>query len=424
MSKLKISILGVAAALSIAGGIMLTSPAMAWNDSDGGRASYTLSQIDSGVLGNNIVFNSISNNPKIGDEKNFVQASKAGANTWYTDDITVEDGETYEIRLYVHNNSPLGADAVAKGVNVKFQFSQEAVSKSHQITGTIDTANAAPKQYYDHVNLVSDHAFVLEYVPGSARYDNANGSFALADSVINGSAAIGYNSMNGEIPGCFQYDGLVYIKVKAHYSVSSTLKQQVRLKGTKEWHDVISANIGDEVEYRIDYVNLSDHNVDNVLIRDTLPTNVEYVEGTTYLHTSFHPEGVKMESENLTVSGVNIGGYAPKGKAIIIFTAKIVDKTITACDGRPVQLVNWATSSVEGELLKDNTVVELPAQKCVEKKEEPTPEPTPDPEPTPEPTPEPKLPDTGASDITAAALGAGAMVTALGYYIASRKKLM
>ena len=35
-----------------------------------------------------------------------------------------------------------------------------------------------------------------------------------------------------------------------------------------------------------------------------------------------------------------------------------------------------------------------------------------------------KVVDTGAGEIAGAALGAGALTTALGYFIASRKKLM
>ena len=47
---------------------------------------------------------------------------------------------------------------------------------------------------------------------------------------------------------------------------------------------------------------------------------------------------------------------------------------------------------------------------------------------TPEPEPEPEDPvviiDTGATDVVAGAMGVGSVVTALGYFVASRKKLM
>ena len=59
-----------------------TSVGGGWGDSDGGRPSYTIGQIDSGVLGDTITFNSISDG-KIGDEKNFVAAKVAGAEVEY-----------------------------------------------------------------------------------------------------------------------------------------------------------------------------------------------------------------------------------------------------------------------------------------------------------------------------------------------------
>ena len=84
------------------------------------------------------------------------------------------------------------------------------------------------------------------------------------------------------------------------------------------------------------------------------------------------------------------------------------------------QLVNWASSTVNSKVTKDDAsvMVERNDASC---KEEPTPEnPTPD---NPGSTPS-TIVNTGASDIVLGALGVGSTVTALGYYIASRKKLM
>ena len=50
---------------------LLLVPAYAWGDSDGGRPSYTLEEINSDILGDKVVLNSISDSV-IGNEKNFV----------------------------------------------------------------------------------------------------------------------------------------------------------------------------------------------------------------------------------------------------------------------------------------------------------------------------------------------------------------
>ena len=92
---------------------------------------------------------------------------------------------------------------------------------------------------------------------------------------------------------------------------------------------------------------------------------------------------------------------------------KVVDKTL-ACGNN--QLVNWANVTV-----KDNLVYKDDASVLVVKDDE-TCENHPNPEPTPD-TPG-SIVDTGAGTIAFGAIGAGAAVTTLGYYIASRKKSM
>lgn len=47
--------------------------AYAWGDNGGGRESHTIEEINSGILGDSIIFNTISDSV-IGNEKNFVGA--------------------------------------------------------------------------------------------------------------------------------------------------------------------------------------------------------------------------------------------------------------------------------------------------------------------------------------------------------------
>ena len=418
------SILGVSAVAVMLAGTLTPVMVQAWGDSDNGRPSYTLDQINKGELGDTITFNSISNG-KIGDEKNFVGAKVAGATveTWNANTIKVKDGETYTIRLFVHNNSPKGTDAIAKGVKATFSI-PTTVAKSQTIIGYIDSSNATPSRYWDEVTLSADENVYLEYVAGSAKYTNNKGTFALPNEVISSTGAtLGYTSMNGEIPGCYEYSGVVTIDVKVHSSVAAEVTKQVRIKGTKEWKEVVDAKIGDEVEYQIMYKNLLAETVNNVTIRDVLPTNVEYVKDSTYLYNSNYQSGVKLAENTVVSSGINIGSYAAKGNAYVRFTGKVVDNTL-GCGSN--QLVNWASAQVDGEIYKDDAsvMVTKDGDVCEDK---PTPTPTPDPEPTPTPTPEPeptpeRIVDTGAGTIVTGAIGTGSVVTTLGYYIASRKK--
>ena len=408
MNKVYKAILGVAAAAIVSGATLAPAAVMAWGDSAGGRPEYSLDDINAGKLGDTITFNSIKNG-KIGHEFNFVGAkqSTSSSNVWNADNITVKDGDVVTIRLYVHNNSPKAEKAIATGVSANFSL-PTTVAKSHTVIGYLNSSNATPNRYWDEVVLSSDDDFYMEYVEGSAKYTNsAMGTVALSDNIINSAVTLGYDKLDGNIPGCYKYDGQVTIQVKIHKSVTAKLSKTVRIKGQKGWNESVEAKIGDEVEFQIEYVNLTSAQVDNVMIRDILPTNLEYVKDSTILYNSNYQSGTKVVENTLTTSGINIGSYGVNGNAYVRFTAKVVNNSL-ACGNN--QLVNWASSTVNSKVTKDDASVFV-------KREDKTCEETP---PTP-PTP-PEIPTTGATEVTTLALGAGSVVTIAGYAIASWKK--
>ena len=188
--------------------------------------------------------------------------------------------------------------------------------------------------------------------------------------------------------------------------MTAKLSKTVRIKGQKGWNESVEAKIGDEVEFQIEYVNLTSAQVDNVMIRDILPKNLEYVKDSTVLYNSNYQSGTKVVENTLTTTGINIGSYGVNGNAYVRFTAKVVNNSL-ACGNN--QLVNWASSTVNSKVAKDDAsvFVKRDDEQCHE-------------QPTP-PTP-PEIPTTGASEVTTLALGAGSIVTIAGYAIASWKK--
>ncbi|MBR0431388.1 DUF11 domain-containing protein [Candidatus Saccharibacteria bacterium] len=407
MKKIIKSVLGIAAAAAVVNANVIPVAVSAWGDNGGGRESHTIEEINKGVLKDQIVFNTISNGT-IGDEKNFVGAREytgvnAGAsNSWYGNEITVEDGKTYLIRLYVHNNNPNGTNAVATGVTTTFNV-PSTVGKSVEINGFIDSTNATPSSYWDNVVLKSDHNFSVSYISGSALLENngigANGGYKLSDDIVKkGGVKIGYNALDGRIPGCFQYASYITIKVKVNYADNYLVEKQVRVKGTTEWKESVDAKVGDTVEYRIHYKNTTSAATKDVMVKDVLPKNMEYVKGTTMLYNATNPKGIARD-DTITTTGVNIGGYAVKGDGYVVFSAKVVDKTLVCGTNK---LVNWGQVGVGKETRQDSADV-LVVKSC----------------PTP-PTP-PEIPVTGPASIIMSVLGAGALTTTTGYYLASRK---
>ncbi len=419
MNKAVKSTLAVlASTMTLASVAVSPSLVSAWGDNGGGRKSYTIDQINNGVLGNKIVFNSISNST-IGDEKNFVGAREytginAGAkNVWNGNEITVENGKEYLVRLYVHNNNPDGTAAVSHNTRVAFDVPEPTVSsRKLQVNGFIFSDNATPSEYWDYVNFVSDQAFHLEYIDGSALIENNGyaskingGAKQLSDNIVkkakseNG-IAIGYETEgDGEIPGCYTYASYVSIRVKAVYDTDYTIEQKVRIAGTKEWSNYVDAKVGDKVEYQILYKNNSAENAthENVMIKDILPQNMKYVAGSTKLYNSTHPNGGTINQDDIITTGINIGNYTKGANAYIRFTAEVVDEKLQ-CGSNT--MVNWVQGGVGNKTIQDYASVVV--NKVCEKTE---------------------LPKTGPEAIAGGAIAAGAAVTAAGYFVASRRSL-
>ncbi|MDE6664257.1 MAG: DUF11 domain-containing protein [Lachnospiraceae bacterium] len=245
MQNVKILLYIITVIITVGGALLLPFPTLAWEDNnDDGRPSYTIDEINNGAIGatlisdgenyknsrnypGQIIFNTISNST-IGDEKNFVGAREfAGINVgtdtfWHGNDITVKDGKTYIIRLFVHNNNPNSIDAVAEDVRVTFSVPQTPSDKI-EVKGYFRSSNATPSEYWDGVNFISDVPFHLEYIAGSAQLKN-NGiginGIQLSDDIINvnrDGVLIGYDALDGRIPGGYQYDNYVTIEVKVVY---------------------------------------------------------------------------------------------------------------------------------------------------------------------------------------------------------------
>ena len=406
--------LGASLSVALAGANLVPALVSAWGDSDGGRPSYTVDQINHGAINDKIVLNSISDG-EIGNEKDFVAARLDGSSDWYGTEINVEDGKTYVVRLYVHNNNPRATEMVAKGVNVKYSIPSKSAT-SIEVNGIIDTENADPLSYWDNVVFKSNQNFHLEYISGSAKINGngKTGGSTLSDSIVtNAGALIGYDSLNGEIPGCFKYAQYITLKVKATYDYDFEVAKKVRIKGTSGWNESVDAKVGDEVEYQIHYKNTSGVVAKNVILKDILPSNITYVNGSTVLYAGKYAKtGLALESNGVTTDGINIGDYAAGAGAYVRFTAKVVDTNL-GCGNNT--LTNWAQVYVgengTNQMKQDDADV-IVAKTCTD----PTPT-------TPTPTTPTELPQTGAGSIVGSALGLGSIVTSAGYYISSRKKL-
>ena len=436
----------ILAAASIVG-VNVAPLVMAWGDNsaNGTRQMYSLTDCTgegdyrtdctvTPAMGDKVTFNSYTNGV-IGDERNFVRAIAADDTSyvWKSNEITIEDGKEYIISLYAHNNNPNGQ--VAHDTTLHYTLPTEAGTEL-KVQGSIDSSNADPTRVYDHVLFKSGNgqAFYLDYLEGTATTKNSQAQvFPTSDNIITSNGVklgVDANSLavneSGDVPGCFAYNTYTYIHVKAHYvnnayKVDKTVRNVTN--GEKSFSDSVDAKLGDIVEYQIYFENTNDEHMSNVMVRDVLPNNMEYIPGTTKLYNSTNPNGITNTDDTITTTGINIGGYDPTGNAYIRFRAKVVDKSMVCGTNK---LVNWGQVGFGQNTIQDNAFVMV---KKTEGCENPDPEPVnpDDPnnpvKPTNGTTTASSLPNTGAGSAVAGVIGAGSIATAAGYYIASRKSL-
>lgn len=440
----------VAGLASIASTAIVTTPSLV-NAYAPERDRYTKSEITQSTWApDKIVFNSITDSV-IGSEFNYVGArecevqANGRCNTLPTGEywegnevIDVKDGQTYIVRLYVHNNNPYGvtdnyvpfdkanpnrtptAEEKAnsdKGTaeNVKVSFNVPSTSSDKvTINGFINTTSGAIPEYLDSVTFSNEgkEKFHLNYVYGSALLENNGigyGGLSLPDEVINaksGGVLIGYDKLDGRVPGCYYFDSVITIQVQAVFDYDFTIEKEVRLVDSEDrsWKKAVEAKVGDKVEFLIGYYNDSHLLQNEVAVRDLLPKNLKLVEGTTVLRNSNHVNGVTMISNKIADGGIRIGSYGAGANAYVTFVAEVVDNSL-ACG--PNSLVNYAQGGVGSTIKEDHATVHV-TKECEVPEEPETPT---------------KLPQTGPEAIAGGVIAAGSIATAAGYYVASRRQL-
>ena len=318
----------------IAAAIIVPATLFAWGPI---RETFTMAS-----PADHITFNSITDNPNIGDERNFVGIRETGTSNAWSDDMTVVNGKQYTVRMYVHNNAAANLNLTATGVTAKFNL-PVTTGKSIQVSGYLDSSNASPTEVYDHAIFNSAEDFNLAYVSGSLRYENNVQTFTLPESIFTSSGALlGYNSMNGRIPGCIQYAGYVSFTVNPQFAAppppptsNFTMSKLVSRHGVNSWVKNYTATPGETVDYLIQYRNTGGTQQDGVTFRDTLPAGQTYVPGSTIYGNVRYPSGTPASDNIANGVGINVGSYLPNGNAWSIFSA-----TVTSNDQLPTCGVN------------------------------------------------------------------------------------
>jgi uncharacterized repeat protein (TIGR01451 family) len=321
---------GIAAVVA---GVSIFAGAMhAWGPTD--RATFTEQSPAPYVT-----FNSITNNSNYGDERNFAivkEATSTSPSDW-KDTLTVEPGKEYLVRVYVHNNAAQNLGLVATNTRASVNL-PTTTAKSIEINSFISADNANPRQIWDQVTLTSDKNFNLSYVAGSAKYTNnlfPQGVALGEDLFTSPGALLGYEKLDGKIPGCFKYSGYVTFKVKPQFAETAdfSMNKQVRKNGITSggWTENYAGKDGDKVDFVINYKNESQVTMKDVVVKDTLPAGLTYVPGSTVLANGNNPTGKTVSDNVVTATGINIGSYLPGASAWVRFSATVASSDELVC---------------------------------------------------------------------------------------------
>jgi uncharacterized repeat protein (TIGR01451 family) len=373
-------------------------------------------------------FNSFINGPFIDDERTFFEAqgpAHAGTNDYFDPLENVKPGDELVLRTFIHNiadprenGENLDGPVVAENTKVRIDL-PETISANQQATSYISADNAVPGVVSDTVDLKGTTPFGLEYVPGSAWADSHLATnMDVSDSIVTDGALVGFEESNGIVPACFEYQILVYVKVKVT-APDLNFEKVVRKKGSTEWVDSVNAVPGDTIQWLLDYRNDGNGVLTDVTLRDQLPQNVTLVPGSVRWFAPEQPaEGVPQNDEPFFVAGgVNVGNYAKNGGGYVMFETVVDDPSkFSECQ---ITLVNtaWARAEeVTEEVMDQARVVVTIQENCEEEPPVTPPAKKPDVKPT-------ELPNTGPMSAIAGVLGSGGLGVAIRSYVVSRRKL-
>ena len=331
-----------------------------------------------------VTFNSITDNKQYGNETNFVQVRNVTDNTQYSDDTTLTPGKEYEVFAYYHNNASSSLNAsgtgIATGAFMRTQMpSTVKAGEEARITSFVGAANAKhlDKDGKNLGNQVWDEAYgknttggdiALSFVSGSAKITSkgaVNGK-TLPDALWgNNGTLLGYDALDGKLPGCLEFSGYVTYRFKVNQP-NFTVEKSVRKSGEGSYVDKVQAAAGATVDFRIEYKNTGT-TPQAVTIRDQLPAGLEYVAGSTYFaNSNTGGQWKAAEHDTVTKQGLGIGSYTSGANAYVKFTAKVPAADKLACGVN--KFVNTAAADTENGSKSDTATVEV-TKECQPPKE-------------------------------------------------------
>jgi hypothetical protein len=161
---------------------------------------------------NHVTFNALPDNPIYGDERDFLRARSISNNN-FGNTLKVNGSAELVFELYFDNNAAK-ASQMAKDTTAKISL-PDSSGKDLTVKAFIEANNSQPVIVTDEVKVVSDSPIKLTYESGSAKiWNNVWRGKTLDNSLMSNGTKLGFNQLNGVVPGGPHYSGFVTVKVK------------------------------------------------------------------------------------------------------------------------------------------------------------------------------------------------------------------
>lgn len=193
------------------------APVSAWGPE---RPTYTVHD-----PAHHATFNSITDNPAVGDERDFVRVAEIrdDGSSVYGNEITIEPNKRYSVYIYFHNDASAtfnddahGNAGLAWNTRLSSNF-PDSLAKGERgtITGRITSTSTSPAAVWDEAHVTASEAMTLHFVLGSAtihvdpRWETNGKVLSSANLFSSTGTFLGLTGFNGLIPGCDEYSGQV-----------------------------------------------------------------------------------------------------------------------------------------------------------------------------------------------------------------------
>ena len=294
-------------------------------------------------------FNSITDNPTIGDERDFVRVGEIDAKvTDLKDEVVVSPGKQYLVYVYFHNNASATLNdsahknaGVALGTRMSTTFSTVLTpSEKGTISAKITAKNSNPNAVWDEAYMTTAaNKILLHYVPGSAKIYNdwkLNGSIMPTTLFTEEGALLGLNGLNGVIPGCEEYHGVVTYVLQAE-ELGGSIDKTVSKDGVN-FGESINLQPGEEAYYQLAITNTGNIALTNAVVKDTLPDGLSLVPGSITLRAN-DSTVEEQQSDSIFTTGFNLGTIGTGNVVYLKYKVKASDNF--DCNG--TELKNSAT---------------------------------------------------------------------------------